>query len=179
MESSVSTSDALVRPWRTATFVASAIAAVELVVLLVIGFALLGGPMLDWAKGSTARHAVAAKKAKHGAPASTRRHTTAAAPAAPALKRSQTSVLVLNGNGIAGAAAAEGDRVRRKGYVLADVGNAPRSDYVRSVVMYRPGFRPEAVRLARDIHIGIVSPLDGLRRGDLMGAHAAVVIGSR
>ena len=182
MESSVSTSDALVRHWRTATIVASFVAAVELVLLLVIGLAVLGGPLLDWAqgtaKGSTEHHAVAAPK--------TLKPVIAVAPApvaqavgTPKLARTETSVLVLNGNGIAGAAAAEAALVRHKGYVLADVGNAARSDYIRSVVMYRPGYQAEAARLARDVRIKIVSPLDGLRLKDLIGAHAAVVIGSR
>jgi hypothetical protein len=182
VESSVSTSDALVRPWRTATIVASFVAAVELVLLLVIGSSVLGGPLLEWAQGktqgSTAHHAVAAPK--------TRKPAVAAPPASvahvvrrPKLARTETSVLVLNGNGIAGAAAAGAQLVRHKGYILADVGNAARSDYLRSVVMYRPGYEAEAKRLARDVRITIVSPLDGLRLKDLMGAHAAVVIGSK
>ncbi len=97
--------------------------------------------------------------------------------AAPELRRAQTSVLVLNGNGIAGAAAAEGTLVRSKGYRIAAVGNAERTDYARSVVMYRPGFKPEAWRLARDLRVRTVSPLDGLRVKDLSGAHVAVVLG--
>jgi hypothetical protein len=44
--------------------------------------------------------------------------------------------------------------------------------------MYRSGFRPEAVRLARDAHIRIVTPLDGLRRSQLQGAHLALVLGA-
>jgi hypothetical protein len=180
MESSVSTSDALVRPWRTATIVASFVAVVELVVLLVIGLAVLGGPLLDWAQGSTERQAVpASKERKPAVAAAVRPAPVARTVGAPRLARTETSVLVLNGNGIAGAAAAEAELVRHKGYVLADVGNAARSDYLRSVVMYRPGYKAEATRLARDVRITIVSPLDGLRLNDLMGAHAAVLIGSK
>lgn len=178
MESSVSTSDALVRPWRTATIVASFVAVVELVLLLVIGLAVLGGPLLEWAQGSTEHQAVAAPEDRTPA-AAVPPAPVAQAVEAPKLARTETSVLVLNGNGIAGAAAAEAELVRRKGYVLAAVGNSPRSDYLRSVVIYRPGHKAEATRLARDVRITIVSPLDGLRLNDLMGAHAAVVIGSR
>ena len=87
-------------------------------------------------------------------------------------------MLVLNGNGVAGAAASTGELVRGKGYVIAAVGNAARTDYRRSVVMYRPGYAPEAARFARDLRVKIVSPLDGLRLKDLMGAHVAVVIGA-
>lgn len=183
MESSVSTSDALVRPWRTATIVASFVAAVELVVLLVIGLAVLGGPLLDWTQGrtqgSTEPQAAAVSKERKTAVVAVAPAPVAQAVEAPKLARTETSVLVLNGNGIAGAAAAEAELVRHKGYVLAATGNATRSDYVRSIVMYRPGYQAEATRLARDVRITIVSPLDGLRLNDLMGAHAAVVIGSK
>jgi hypothetical protein len=178
VESSVSTSDALVRPWRTATVVASAVAIVELMALLAIGVVLLGPPLVDWARGSS-EHAGATPSATKRAVAVTRPVDAPRKAGPPKLARTETSVLVLNGNGIAGAAAAEASLVQRKGYVLADIGNAPRSDYARSIVMYRPGYRAEAARLGRDLRIAIVSPLDGLRRGDLMGAHVAVVIGSR
>jgi hypothetical protein len=57
------------------------------------------------------------------------------------------------------------------------VGNAPRSGYGRSVVIYRAGFRPEALRLGRDLGIRLVSPLDGLRVKNLAGAKLAVVVG--
>jgi hypothetical protein len=43
--------------------------------------------------------------------------------------------------------------------------------------MYRPGRRSEAVRLAHDLHVRRVAPLDGLTSKDLQGAHLAVVIG--
>ena len=55
--------------------------------------------------------------------------------------------------------------------------NASRSDFTRSVVMYRKGFRPEAERLARDVGVKAVGPLDGLRPKELMGAHVAYVVG--
>jgi len=184
---SVSTSDALVRPWKTATLVVSAVAVTELVLLLGIALVAFGRPMLE-AQGSVSGKAASAPEAK----AHSKRISAAAAPRAaaaparrretlgtPKLARTETSVLILNGNGIAGAAAAESEAVRRKGYIVADVGNAKRTDYSRSVVMYRPGYKPEAARLARDLRVKTVSPLDGLRAGDLMGAHAAVVIGSR
>ena len=44
--------------------------------------------------------------------------------------------------------------------------------------MFRPGYRPEAVRLAHDLKVKIVGPLDGLRPRDMMGAHVALIIGS-
>jgi hypothetical protein len=51
-------------------------------------------------------------------------------------------------------------------------------DFVRSVVMYRAGFAPEAQRLAKDLGIGMVGPLDGIRPGQLQGAHTVVVVGA-
>jgi hypothetical protein len=84
--------------------------------------------------------------------------------------------MVLNGNGVSGAAHEAASRVREHGYSVGEVGNAARTDYMRSLVMYRPGYRGEALRLARDLRIKIVGPLDGLRVSDLMGAHVAVVV---
>ena len=50
--------------------------------------------------------------------------------------------------------------------------------YARTIVMFRRGYRPEAERLAADLKLKIVGPLDGLRTTDLMGAHVALVLGS-
>lgn len=176
MESSASTSDALVRPWRTATFVATAVAAVELLILVGFVVALFGQPVLDRLKGS---ESPAAHTAKAKTPADVKHVATPPpAAAAPRLARAETSVLVLNGNGVSGAAASAGQLVRSKGYLVTEVGNAPRSDYRRTVVMYRPGYAPEAARFARDLHVKTVSALDGLRLRDLMGAQVAIVLGA-
>jgi hypothetical protein len=43
--------------------------------------------------------------------------------------------------------------------------------------MYRSGFEGEARRLARDIGVRRVAPLDGIQRRDLQGAHIALIIG--
>ena len=178
---SVSTSDALIRPWRTATLVVAAIAVAELLVLLALGISTYGQSILDAATGSTTHSARSTKTDTQRTPAT---HTTRPAKqhqslAAPRLPRTETSVLVLNGNGVSGAAATESDRLHRKGYIVAAVGNAGRTDYPHSIVMYRPGFKPEAAGLARDLRVKIVSPLDGLRKSDLMGAHVALVMGAR
>ena len=84
---------------------------------------------------------------------------------------------VLNGNGVSGAAAAEASRVRARGYKLGAVGNAPRGGFGQTVVMFRPGYNGEARRLAHDLHVFLVSPLDGLRARDLHGAELALVVG--
>jgi len=162
--------DVLIRPWRTATVVASAVAAVELVIILVAGVALVGKPLTEKMR-STARDRTLGMPAET---AKTKRPKIGSSVAR--LTRSDTTVMVLNGNGIPGAAHDAASRVRARGYSVGEVGNAHRTDYMRSVVMYRPGFRGEALRLARDLRIRIVGPLDGLNVRDLMGAHVAVVV---
>ena len=44
--------------------------------------------------------------------------------------------------------------------------------------MFRRGYRAEAVRLAADLKLKIVGPLDGLRTADMFGAHVALIVGS-
>ena len=152
--------------WRTRALVLAAIAAVELFVLVGVGI-FAGGRVLAGEVATVARAPELAPPKKRVAP------TT---PDRPLLERTEVSVVVLNGNGIAGAAGDMGSRVRAKTYVLAKVGNAPRT-YAKTMVMYRKGFRPEAARLAKELRIKRVGPLDGLRKADLMGAHLAVILG--
>lgn len=155
--------------WRRLTLVLAAIAVVEAVVILVAGVVLAVRPFA---------HHLASSNAS-SEPLDLRGKTGPDTPAGkPALTRRQTVVMVLNGNGRTGAAAAEAQQIRGLGYKIGRVGNAPQTTYGRSVVMYRPGFRPEAVRLARDTRILIVTPLDGLRRSRLQGAHVAVILGA-
>jgi LytR cell envelope-related transcriptional attenuator len=161
--------DVLIRPWRTATLIASAVAAVELVVILVAGVILVGKPLTETVRD-------AGRDRTLGAPAAASPERPKIGSSVPHLARPDTSVMVLNGNGVPGAAHEAASRLRSRGYAIGEVGNARRTDYMRSVVMYRPGFRGEAVRLARDLRIRIVGPLDGLGVRDLMGAHLAVVI---
>jgi hypothetical protein len=149
-------------PWRTIAVVAAGIATLELLGLVVVGAALIAKPVVHRARAD-------ALKQTSPTPAKTK--------ARPLLPRRSVSVTVLNGNGLAGAAAAEASRVRARGYPIRKVGNAPRSGYGRSVVMYRTGRRPEALRIARELGIRLVSPLDGLRPRDLLRAQLAVVVG--
>jgi len=151
-------------PWRTIAVVASGIATLELLALVIVGVALIARPVIHRAKAAATASATA-------------RHHAVKAKVLPMLPRGSTSVTVLNGNGRAGAAASEASRVRARGYLVGDVGNAPRTGYGRSVVMYRAGRRHEALRLARDLRIRLVSPLDGLRPRDLLGGQLAVVVG--
>ena len=167
MEQSLTRMPELRSPWRTVTLVASAIAAVELVVLVVVGVSLLAEPV--------ARRVTQTAEAKEYAVTPKRRPTATAS--TPAMARSQVSVLVLNGNGRSGAAAATAQRAQALGYTIGSVGNAPRTDYTRSLVMYRKGYASEGQRLAKDLRLKIAAPLDGLKPAEMLGAHVAVVVG--
>lgn len=169
-------SDAAIRPWRTAAYVAGTIALLELVLLLAIGGGALAGALADRIEVA-ARDAVSPERGR-ASPASTRARTSRK-PAAPVAKRprARTVVLVLNGNGRTGAAAAAAERVQARGYPIGGVGNAQRTDYARSIVLYRPGFAGEGARLGRDLGVKTVGPLDGMRPSALGRAHLVLIVG--
>jgi hypothetical protein len=152
--------------WRTRALVLAGIAGLELIVLIGLG-AVAAGRMLADEVETVAR--------AHEQPM--RKKQPATRPDRPILARSQTSVVVLNGNGVRGAAGRSASRVRALTYVVAGVGNAQRDDYARTIVMYRDGYRREAQRLAGEVGVKLVGPLDGLRANELMGAHVALVLG--
>ena len=154
-----------VRPWRTAAIVATGVAALELLALIAAGTVLLGRSVV----GQGAR---AAAKPAASRPATTTpsRH--------PSLPRAKTRIVVLNGNGEAGAAAAEASTLRARGYKISAVGNAQRATQGPTLIMYRPGFAAEGQRLARDTGIGVVTALDGMQPSSLHRAQLVVVLGS-
>lgn len=154
-------------PWRTATLVVGALAALELVALIAIG-------------------AVRLAPAHHATAATTRppvRHTAAARrvagpPAVPLRPRARVRVLVLNGNGVAGAASAEAEHLSVAGYRIGGATNAQRHDYAQSMVMYVPGWQKEARRLAQDAGVRMVAPLDGLPPRQLKGSTIVLLLGT-
>jgi hypothetical protein len=157
------------RPWRTTALVASAVALLELLAIVGLGIALLGEPVAERVQA----RAALPKPAKP-APAPVRRPRETHL---PTLVRADTSILVLNGNGRTGAASETAARVSNAGYIVAGAANAPNTSYRRSMVMYRKGRSVEAKRLARDLRIPIVGPLDGVRASELMGAHLVLIVG--
>jgi len=167
-----------IRPeqWRQTALVAAGVAALELFVLGILIVFLIVRPLMADDAAPVAGKAKAA--AKQQAAATTVAAAKKAPPAQPRLDRRETSVIVLNGNGISGMASEKADLVRTKGYLIAGTANAPRTDFARTVVMYRPGYEPEARRFARDFRIPRVAPLDGLRPADLQGAHIALIVGA-
>ena len=155
----------LIRPWRRATIAVSAVAALELVALAGLGVALLGNPLARHLRESAAAASAPLKRSELPAPA---KEAT--------LERNETSVMVLNANGRAGAAAGAADRIKRHGYLVGNVGNAAGSS-PRTVIMYRPGYAAEGTRLGRDLRVRVVRPLDGISPRQLLGAHLVLILG--
>jgi hypothetical protein len=44
--------------------------------------------------------------------------------------------------------------------------------------MYKPGFAGEGKRLAQDLGVKLISPLDGIRARELGRAHVVFILGS-
>jgi LytR cell envelope-related transcriptional attenuator len=174
----------LVRPWRTATLVAGGIAGVELVLLVLLGILLLGRSVAPQVRAAAAR--AAAAPTHHAAPAASASKTKAKPasrhPAHPGrlLPRAKTSVLILNGNGINGAAAQAAGIVRSRGYAVTDTKNAPRTGYPTWRLMAAPGYAAEASRFARDMGLAQsrVGPLDGMIPRQLHGAKLVLILGT-
>ena len=156
----------VIRPWRRATIAVSAVAALELIALAAIAIALLGNPLSS--------HLNAAKAAAAGTPRVRTAQPALAKKAA--LARADTSVMVLNGGGQAGAAHAAAVKVSAHGYQLGQIGNAA-GDTPRTLIMYRPGYEAVGARLGHDLHVRIVRPLDGMRPVQLLGAHLVLIMG--
>jgi hypothetical protein len=152
--------------WRKAAIAVTVVAALELIGLAGLGMALVGNPL---SKHLKAEAAAAAEPRVRTGPAKLPTRTT--------LARNETSVIVLNANGQAGAASTAADRLSARGYLIATTGNAPERS-PRTLVMYRRGYAAEGKRLARDLHLRLVTPLDGMRTSQLMGAHLVLVIGT-
>jgi len=178
VEAPVASPQELIRPWRTATFAVSIVAAIELVLLLGAATLLLAKPISNMLRDQAAASASAPAKHKPAAtkPAPVHRPTVVEPKAK--LTRAQTSVVVLNGNGRQGAAADGAARIRRFGYRIAGTENARRQDYAATVVMYRAGYRGEGLRLAHDLKVKVVGPLDGIPPSALNGGQLAIVLGA-
>jgi LytR cell envelope-related transcriptional attenuator len=156
-------------PWRGATLVVGAIAAVELAALIGIGAVHLAP--------KHAAAAAAAAKPRHVRPV-VHVPKVALPPAHPLRARASVHVLVLNGNLVQGAAARESALLQSAGYRIVGAANAQRHNYAQSMVLYVPGWIKEARRLAHDTGIRLVAPVDGLRPAALKGSKTVVILGS-
>jgi LytR cell envelope-related transcriptional attenuator len=164
----------LVRPWRRATFIAGAIAGIELIALLGAGAMLLAKPL---------SHEInkAAVASIESTPVSKQLQTAIKkmnAPAGKAHPRAHVKIMVLNGNGVNGAAGTAATRLHHLGYRIAGTANAKRQDYATSVVMYKPGFRADGMKLAKAIGVKVVGPIDGIPASSMHGGDIAVIVGA-
>lgn len=159
-------------PWRAATVVVGAVALAELVALLAVGFVHLA-PSRAHAAKATSTPTSTTTPAVHAKP----KHVVHV-PVVPLRPRSRVRVLVLNGNGVSGAAAQTAARLQSDGYRIAGATNAQRHNYANSMVMYVPGWVREARRLARETGVRFVSPVDGMRRAQLRGSTVILLLGT-
>jgi hypothetical protein len=93
--------------------------------------------------------------------------------------RSRISVLVLNGNGVSGAAGGEATDLLARGYRHAIPTDAPSLAYARSLVLFRPGWQREAERLAQDARIATVAALDGGIAPEYGSVPLVVILGAK
>jgi len=156
-------------PWRAATVIVGAVALVELVALLAIGLVQLA-PSSHTAVKPAAQHVTHVTRV-HARP-------VVHVPVVPLRPRSRVHVLVLNGNGVSGAASSKAALLQSDGYRIAGATNAQRHNYANSMVMYVPGWAREARRLAHETGVRIVSPVDGLRRAQLRGSTVILLLGT-
>ncbi len=158
-------------PWRTATVVVGAIAALELVALIGILAAHFATSLRPRA------HAAPAHVVKAAAPVHKHAVRVLAQTPPHALRaRGALSVLVLNGNGVSGAAGRQATGLETLGYGARSA-DAPRHDYARSMVLFVPGYGQEARRLGRDAGVRLIAPVDGIGRAQLRGSQLVVVLG--
>jgi hypothetical protein len=154
-----------IQPWRRATIAVSAVATLELIALVAIGLFVFGNPLASHLRESAA--AASTTRVRAAQPARAKK---------PELARAETSVMVLNGGGVSGAAHSAADNVTAHGYLLGQIGNAA-GVTPRSLIMYRPGFAAEGKRLGQDLHVRIVRPLDGMHPAQLQGSHLVLILG--
>jgi hypothetical protein len=167
------------RTWRAAAILAAGVAALELVVSVVVVLAAFAKPFSndsDIVAAVTPGKKVVKIEASTQAADQVKKQKSAPTPVAK-LARNETSIIVLNGNGIPGAADEAAGVVQSLHYLIAGTANAPRTDFARSLVMYRPGYKGEAMRLGKDVRVRRVVPLDGMRAAALQGAHIALILG--
>jgi hypothetical protein len=158
-------------PWRAVAVLAVGAALVELVALVALGIMHLAPKATAEPTPKTAATVV------HPRNVHVRVIHKVAVPSVPLRSRSHVRVLVLNGNGVSGAASAEAARLEAQGYRIGGATNAERHDYARSMVMFVPGWIKEARRLAHDAGIRMVAPVDGLRAGQLKGSGVVLLLG--
>jgi LytR cell envelope-related transcriptional attenuator len=96
--------------------------------------------------------------------------------AAARIKPSEIEVSVLNGTAVPGLAATFGDEVEAKGFELGAVTNSS-SSFAESVVMFKAGHKPEGRKVAKQLKITKLQPMNGEIESASAGAAVAVIVG--
>lgn len=96
--------------------------------------------------------------------------------AAAKVKPSEVEVTVLNGTAVPGLAATFGEKVEGKGFQLGAVTNSS-SSFAESVVVFRPGRKPEARLVGRQLNIPKMQQMNGEIQSVSAGADVAVIVG--
>lgn len=92
------------------------------------------------------------------------------------LSPGRVEVAVLNGTATPDLASRFSDKISGKGFQIGAVTNS-QSSFAASVVMFKPGFKPEAQMVAKDLKISKVRPMTGDIASTASTANVAVVIG--
>jgi hypothetical protein len=95
---------------------------------------------------------------------------------AKVLKPAEIEVAVLNGTSVPGLAATYGAKVQAKGFKKGPVTNSS-STFESSVVMFKPGHKPEAELVGKRVSIPKTQPINGEIEGVAGTAPVAVVVG--
>jgi hypothetical protein len=98
------------------------------------------------------------------------------ASSAKVLKPAEIEVAVLNGTSVPGLAATYGAKVQEKGFEKGPVTNSS-STFEKSVVMFKPGHKPEAKLVGKRVSIPKTQPINGEIEGVAGSAPVAVVVG--
>jgi hypothetical protein len=141
---------------------------------VLVGRSSAGGHAASPTSATVAKVTHVVKKKTHAVtpPARPKKKHATALPA-PA----KTPVMVLNANGVSGAAGAVAGKLNSYGYPTPVVTNA-RQRGVPPTIMYAPGYGAAARAVARKIgHILYVTPLDGVKPSELHGAKLVVYVG--
>ena len=85
-------------------------------------------------------------------------------------------VAVLNGTDVEGLAGRFGDQIDERGYILGAITNSP-TTFEQSIVMFKPGFKPEAQTVARQLDIAQVRPMGDAVAEVSAAAKIAVIVG--
>jgi len=145
-----------------------------LVIGFVLGWAVFGGDE----PGTLAPAAPGGAQAVDTSPRGTTVDAQDEPPGPP--PRSEVQVAVLNGTDVDGLAARTAGEAEALGYADVIAGNAP-TTAGPSTVYFRPGERPSAERLARDLDVAGVEPLPGdggIAAAVPAGAAVALVLGA-